>query len=382
VLQETVFITVTSEISRETATDSMFVIVEPVNDVPELDLPEILYLNELGELSLELSEYTIDVDSDSLQYSVSSGIEINVDLVGSFVMIFSNISWIGSENITFCVDDQQGRLTACDTVQVVKEFTPCPIINSIIDVPVDQGGKMIVLFTGSCFDTDSLIVRPVEYYQVEYIFEDNWIAANFTIAYGSDNYVVLVTTLQDSMPGNPNIYEFRVIAGMEEGNFVSNIMSGYSLDNICPAIPSELLFDSGYLVWNEPVDEDFAYFSIYRDGDLLNYTTEPIMNIIGDSGDYQVAAVDCHANESELSSAVSGGYPYGDIDHNIEVEAMDASLVLQYFCLIVTDWQDWQIEVGDVDDNGVVEAYDASLILQYTVGFIDEFPVEDESRKN
>jgi len=147
-------------------------------------------------------------------------------------------------------------------------------------------------------------------------------------------------------------------------------------------VPSELLFDSGNLVWSVPVDEDFACFSIYRDGDLLDYSTEPIMNIIGESGDYQVAAVDCHANESDLSSAVSGGYPYGDIDHNQEVEAMDASMVLQYFCLIVTDWEEWQIEVGDVDGNGVLEAYDAALILRYVVGFIDEFPVEQDSRKN
>ncbi|MCF7921029.1 MAG: dockerin type I repeat-containing protein, partial [Candidatus Cloacimonetes bacterium] len=104
-------------------------------------------------------------------------------------------------------------------------------------------------------------------------------------------------------------------------------------------------------------------------------------NAIGESGDYQVAAVDCHANESELSLAISGGYPYGDCDHNLEVEAMDASLVLQYFCLIITDWEEWQISVGDVDGNGVIEAYDASLILRFTVGMIDEFPVEQMIRK-
>ena len=248
-------------------------------------------------------------------------------------------------------------------------------------MPDDQGGKVIVSFTGSSLDTDSLIVRPGESYQVEYLFENNWTAANSTIAYGADNYFVQVNTLQDSMPGYPNVYDFRVIAAMEEGNFVSNIMSGYSLDNICPAIPSELLFDSGYLVWNESVDGDFAYFSIYRNGELFDYSTEPELYMIGNTGEYQLSAIDFHGNESELSIAITGGYPYGDIDHNMEVEAMDASLVLQHFCLIITDWQDWQIAVTDVDGNGSVEAYDAALILRYTVGFIDEFPVETITRQ-
>jgi len=380
--EELVYINVDNNISRTVVIDSMLIIVEPVNDAPEMTLPEIMYLNGLGELSMNLADYTFDVDNDNLLYTAIAGEELEVEITGSMVNITAEISWLGSENIVFCADDQQGRVTVCDTVLVIREFSPYPVIEDIIDVPDDQGGWVIVEFSKSCFDTDSLIVRPVEQYVVQYLIDDDWIIANSTTAFGAEVYQILAHTFQDSMPGNPNIYEFRVIAGMEEGNFVSNIMSGYSLDNICPAVPSELLFDSGYLVWNEPVDEDFAYFSIYKDGDLLDYSTVPGMNIIGDSGDYEVAAIDCHGNESELSTAISGGYPYGDVDHNIEVEAMDASLILQHFCLIITDWQDWQIAVADVDGNGSVEAYDAALILRYTVGIIDEFPVETITRQH
>jgi len=359
----------------------VIVIVNPVNDTPVIALPEVFYLDGSGELSIELADYAYDIDNDILLFTAITGDELDVEISGSIANISSDISWMGSENLIFIVDDQQGRLTACDTVLVVKELYPYPIIESIIDVPDDQGGWVFVEFTGSCFDDDYLITRPSEQYQVEYLVEDNWIAAGSTIAYGAETYQVLVHTLQDSMPEFPNTYEFRVIAGMEEGNFVSNTMTGYSLDNICPQVPTELLFDAGCIVWSAPVDEDFAYFSIYRDGELLDYSTEPELNIIGESGEYQVAAVDCHANESELSITISGGYPYGDIDHNIEVEAMDASLVLQYFCLIITDWEEWQITVGDVDGNGSVEAYDASLILRFTVGLINEFPVEQVVRK-
>ncbi|MDP8220125.1 MAG: dockerin type I domain-containing protein [Candidatus Stygibacter frigidus] len=73
---------------------------------------------------------------------------------------------------------------------------------------------------------------------------------------------------------------------------------------------------------------------------------------------------------------------YGDINLNGEVESFDASLVLQYFCLLEPQgmplpWAEWLIEKADVDGNGAVEAYDAALILRYVVGLIDEFPAEE-----
>jgi len=73
---------------------------------------------------------------------------------------------------------------------------------------------------------------------------------------------------------------------------------------------------------------------------------------------------------------------YGDTNLNGEVESFDASLVLQYFCLLEPQgmplpWAEWLITHADVDGNGVVEAYDAALILRYVVGFIDEFPAEE-----
>ncbi|MDP8220860.1 MAG: PKD domain-containing protein [Candidatus Stygibacter frigidus] len=379
---EEVLVTIDGEMVRFSTSDNVILNVEPVNDIPVINLPDIMYLDGLGELIIDLDNYAFDVDNDNLLYSVIAGNDLEAEVSGNMVCISSELSWLGSENVLFYADDQQGRSTACDTVLVIKDLSPYPVLESIIDVPEDQGGWVLVEFTRSCYDTDSLITRPGEYYHVEYLVEDNWIGVGSSSAYGADDYQVLVHTLQDSMPANPNAFEFRVIAAMEEGNFASNTLTGYSLDNICPQVPTELIFDSGNIVWNEPAVDDFAYFCIYRDSDLLDYSTEPTLNIIGDYGDYQVSAVDCHANESELSNAISGGYPYGDVDHNLEVEAVDASLVMQYFCLIITDWENWQIIVGDVDGNGSVEAYDAALILRFTVDFIDEFPVETITRKD
>ncbi|MBT3169629.1 MAG: hypothetical protein HN334_07190, partial [Candidatus Cloacimonetes bacterium] len=66
---------------------------------------------------------------------------------------------------------------------------------------------------------------------------------------------------------------------------------------------------------------------------------------------------------------------YGDVDGNGNVQAMDASLTLQYVVDMIAFTEE-QLIIADVDGNGSVQAYDASLILMYAVGIIDEFPVE------
>jgi len=77
---------------------------------------------------------------------------------------------------------------------------------------------------------------------------------------------------------------------------------------------------------------------------------------------------------------------YGDVDNNALVESFDASLVLQYFCLLEPQgvplpWEDWRRIISDVDGNTEIEAYDASLILQYSVDLIDIFPVEEPAAR-
>ncbi|MDP8221510.1 MAG: T9SS type A sorting domain-containing protein, partial [Candidatus Stygibacter frigidus] len=64
----------------------------------------------------------------------------------------------------------------------------------------------------------------------------------------------------------------------------------------------------------------------------------------------------------------------GDVDSNGEIEAYDASIVLQYTVGMPTPVDPFPENLADVDGNGSVEAYDAALILQYVVGIIDEFP--------
>ncbi|MDP8211464.1 MAG: hypothetical protein P9M05_11670 [Candidatus Stygibacter australis] len=94
-----------------------------------------------------------------------------------------------------------------------------------------------------------------------------------------------------------------------------------------------------------------------------------------------------HIGEGLSTLCLLSSLHYGDVDNNTLVESFDASLVLQYFCMmqpqgVPLPWEDWRQTIADVDGNTAIEAYDAGLILQYSVDMIDIFPVENQfSRK-
>jgi plastocyanin len=69
---------------------------------------------------------------------------------------------------------------------------------------------------------------------------------------------------------------------------------------------------------------------------------------------------------------VSGHAPYGDVNGNDAIDAIDAALVLQFGADLI-DWL-WSLDRADANDDGDVDAVDAALILQYAAGLIDSLP--------
>ncbi len=57
---------------------------------------------------------------------------------------------------------------------------------------------------------------------------------------------------------------FRVIAHMDEGNWIGPTFMGYSEDNIAPGAPANLVWVAqGHLGWDQVDAQDFAYYRIY-----------------------------------------------------------------------------------------------------------------------
>ncbi len=222
----------------------------------------------------------------------------------------------------------------------IKVLSEKPIIISIEDVPDDQGGWVKLNFLRSIYDTDTLNLTKsltAELYTIEINDGSGWVAANSTVAYAATQYSVLVHTTKDYLSGSDGPIDFRVIAAMDEGNYVSDIKSGYSVDNLAPAVPEGLAAQHGEgsqiaLSWNPSIDEDLKGFNIYRNltGTFDSADQPYAQSIENEFRDdqvelairyyYAVSAFDISGNESHLSDPVSASITAIDkSDHQLPI---------------------------------------------------------------
>ena len=142
-------------------------------------------------------------------------------------------------------------------------------------------------------------------------------------ARAESEYAVVAPTLADSTVANGQYYTtFMVTAFTATPGvfFDSPPDSGYSLDNVAPLTPSSFFINyntgsGNTLAWDDPVDTDFQYFSVYRStdpnfipgpSDLVHTTTsagwvDPEYD--GWAVYYSVSATDFSGNESDPTSS-------------------------------------------------------------------------------
>ncbi|MEJ2719678.1 MAG: FlgD immunoglobulin-like domain containing protein, partial [bacterium] len=88
-------------------------------------------------------------------------------------------------------------------------------------------------------------------------------------------------------------------------HYDSNAKRGYSVDNLAPGPPQNVTaaYNTGsgnHLTWDRPSDPDVAYSGVYRDDELIAYTTMDEWvdtEYDGWTVTYQVSAVDTSGNE-------------------------------------------------------------------------------------
>ena len=122
--------------------------------------------------------------------------------------------------------------------------------------------------------------------------------------------------------------EYRVIAAMMEGNFVSiKTVTGYSVDNIAPATPSSFLGEydinenKAVLSWDSSDANDLSHYNIYKNTEFYSIAAEAsFIDDITEDTQYTVSAVDIHENESVMSSSVLVSLPLNIIDNLIPTE--------------------------------------------------------------
>ncbi|MBK9304547.1 MAG: PKD domain-containing protein [bacterium] len=142
----------------------------------------------------------------------------------------------------------------------ISALTEPAVLTGVSDIPDDQGRLVYISFFRSGFDSDGL-GKGLEMYTIERLDGADWVAVATTGAYRRSYYKVVAGTRGDGAGWST---QFRVIAHMDEGNWASAPLAGFSLDNIAPATPANVAwFGAGRLGWDHVPDNDFAYYKVY-----------------------------------------------------------------------------------------------------------------------
>lgn len=259
---------------------------------------------------------------------------------------FNSSNWYQSGSVT--VDDHAGY-TGFLTPRL---DTRLPVITSIKDVPNDQGKFVEIIWNRSGYDDNYNQVNfysiwrqdegPTAKYQeskstldiyealeqAEKYPDKNW----FWLADGEvwtyvddipalayDQYSFDAPTLFDFFPPDIfNLSTFKVVFHAVDDYYESESYTGYSIDNLAPAVPvlnGAFMVNHTQLLWDESDAEDFQYFAVYRSTDPEILPEVPYgTTIIPEFTDYEmgedqlyyaVSAFDFNGNESELSNLLS-----------------------------------------------------------------------------
>jgi len=212
-----------------------------------------------------------------------------------------------------------------------------PVITEIRDVPNDQGRQVRVTWQFSGFDVPGSATPILNYAVYRQIDAGSgavaagvephdltlspdlagWDFISLVPATVDYEYSVVVPTLGDSTVAAGDYqsrFFVRALTASPATSFDSPPDSGYSIDNLAPAAPGNLVLAGTDLSWDEVADTDFNYFTVYGSAvGALDETAVPIGYLTGTTfavagqphAFFHVTATDFSGNEGPATTAGS-----------------------------------------------------------------------------
>lgn len=213
---------------------------------------------------------------------------------------------------------------------------PAPVVQSVSDVPSDEGGIVNVTWARSFLDRS--VNRVVTEYRLfretqastsrarpARAADPGWELVATVTANSSSGYSVATASHGDDVGGVHPVTNFRVEAHSSSAGtdpkWNSGVLGGWSVDNVAPPTPTGFggSYESGTisLNWDASPASDIGVYRIYRgtegtftpapgnqvgETSATNWTDEP-----GDAYFYKLGAVDVHGNASGFTDAIGPG---------------------------------------------------------------------------
>jgi chitodextrinase len=399
-------ITITDNVTRATAEDVFQLIVHPVNDVPEINLPEMFVFDEDESLEVDFAEYVFDVDGDELVLTVSETENIIVEIAGLMVTFSAPENWFGEELLTFTVDDQVGRAIATADVIIT--------VNSVNDEPVavpggpylaqgDAEGFADIELDGSLsYDIDGEIVSW-EWSWLDGYGEGEILIATFevgetevtlTVTDNEEGVGTAITTVTVTEYGNiPPAAEADYFEGWEDEAIIGNVLANdVDPDEYPEPLTAELITEPGFGVLEFFADGGFVYtpdanwfgedIFTYRAFDGLAYSveTEVTLMVFGVNDAPEIVLPEMfefdedgwlEVDFSEYVFDIDGDYLELTYTGNENIYVELAELMVTFSAL--ENWYGEEIITFTVDDGmGRAIASDEVLVVVHSV---NDYPV-------
>ncbi len=201
-----------------------------------------------------------------------------------------------------------------------------PILNTVKDVPNDQGGQIYLKWARSGYDVNN--ISTITDYIVYRSFppsagQFSWEARAVIPATKRPFYTFTDITPFDSLSGNSGTVYYQIMARTSNSSqfWLSGIMSGRSIDNIAPLMVSPFtaapVVNNVLLNWKRSTSPDLLNYVLYRStSPTIDPETEPVFATTTDSTYldtaplsgvyyYFIVAQDIHNNKSPVAIAES-----------------------------------------------------------------------------
>ena len=284
-------------------------------------LEYVILIKNTGNAELHITDISSNderffIGSNNMKISPGDSTELNISF-------FSNkIENIGSE--IHISSNAANRPIITLHITGKTDISVRPSIKTIMDVPNDQGGFVEITFDRSRYDGIDSTLQLNEYQILNLDEENIWQEVGSVNATGDTSYSYIASTIRRMALPNPDWTEFKINAIFQDTNIVysSNIMRGFSIDNIAPQPPCGLQAETSdnwvTLIWDKDTESDIFTYIVYRSlnsdisadssSNILTMTTDTFYVdqtiLLNTTYYYALSAIDSSANRGDISPEI------------------------------------------------------------------------------